>query len=81
MTILLHLRWIGKKKPVVSLEEHWIGVASHCSASDSIAVVNVHFPPSMHPKDRNEAIYHLAEFLLNSRCSIRVLQGNVNADD
>ena len=56
LTTLLHLRWIGEKKPVVSLEKHWIGGASHRSVSDSIAVVNVHFPP-LHAPQRQKRSY------------------------
>ena len=81
LVILVHLRWLGKQKPKISLNEHWMGVTVKRSTLDSLAVVNVHFPPEVHPESRITAIKESAEFLLGQKCSAHILQGDINADD
>ena len=81
LAILVHLRWLGKLKPKVSPNEHWMGFTVKRSTADSLAVVNVHFPPGMHPKAKNTAVKESAEFLLNEKCTAHILQGDINADD
>ena len=81
LAILVHLRWLGKLKPKISLNEHWMGVTVRRSTADSLAVVNVYFPPGMQPKARNTTVKESAEFLLGEKCSAHILQGDINADD
>ena len=60
--------------------DHAVGVCVQKRTAASIAVANVHLPPSLPHAQRQQICQQAASFLLSSDARLQILQGDLNAD-